>query len=245
MSAINGSLQSALNNSYAFGNPNSPPNRFSQDLVEKSQTAFKGHTDTDYLKAATNGNLDFTKHVRISIRHEFFSLPQYVGGVILGICLGAIIFLFLGGAMYGYNYRVGDAYQVVFGAFFLLFAFGIILGERFNRRGKRCVMKGKYTKYVSPQYKNERTGKGAECFEDQECTDTNIVPPGQLCRIPPYLPHMYWGRTITKYLSLLTGIGLVVWWLTSDSSGSADGPTLSTFCITGFAMGYVWCYMWS
>lgn len=110
----------------AFGPPppgGGSPNRFKKLRQETTESASLGTSFNEAVKQASDGKDDFAKHVRRSIKDQYFTFWQYLGGGVAGFILGEFI------AMMFYELGVLDITEISWAAFPM--GVGMIVGFLF------------------------------------------------------------------------------------------------------------------
>ena len=218
-------------------NPDAPPNRFEKSALRRSQFAFQGGTDEDFLRDVSGGRINFSRELKLSIRHEFFTLNQYIGGFFLGTSVGMLVATLIAIFLYGAEFDFGASINMLVGIFGICFSVSLWFATRFSKRPRKCISSGKNSRFVAPHRKNH------ECLSNSDCTTTTRVVSG-LCRIPPHGWIVWFGRPFTMIAALLTGIVM----LGISFAGDDPDPSMKevvSMVILGASSGYTWAYIFS
>ncbi|BCU09250.1 hypothetical protein [Sicyoidochytrium minutum DNA virus] len=215
-----------------------PRNRFEVATERVAAKAYQGVDTTKWLSLVSGGHMNFTRELKLVIRKEFFTLHQYIGGVLFGLSVGLIASAIVMLIFFGIEDSVTSGpWQFLWGLSLIVFAFGAWLGWGYTKRATRCVTRGPEAKYVDPP---KRQGQGYECIEDADCSST--YQRGGLCKVPKARGLKWFIRRFLIYVALITGIVLIV-------LGSRNGVSLPTtqalivFVFLSFGTGFIWPYI--
>jgi hypothetical protein len=220
---------------------NEPANRYDKILQKRTQNAYLGGTDEDYLRDVSHGHFDFSRELKISIRREYFTLHQYIGGVILGLSIGLIVATIAVTQLYKITFRnLNQTYRGTTGLMLVCLAVGIRFGSRYARRPTRCAKTGPKAKFVDA---SKKYGEGADCITNSDCTESVRRVSG-MCRVPPNQGHMLYGRVVLPIIALLAGIILLI---LQERQGAPWGPAgeLFSFVVFGLSGGFIIAYIFS
>lgn len=230
-----------VNQTSGSGLPPLPPlNRFQQQQRELARTSAFGTSMDEVMKAATEGHTDFNKHVRETIKMEYFTFRQYIRGILNGIVIGMFIavMVFWQGDVVTLN--IGSKRDMFLGIVFAAaFLYGLFAYWG-TKRAKRCHA-GRRT---DPSF------VGRSCLSARDCTlGDKIVPfacrPGD----PPFL------FKIMRFPGLLAAIALSIYFIVQAYSGDGTGSynfndprefgLAYVALVLGMFGGYIYMYFFS
>jgi hypothetical protein len=214
--------------------PPPPPDRFVTQLQKIQQQSAAGVYLPDLLKAQSGGKDDMPRKVKLAIRREFFTLKQYIGGVIFGTGLGALVLAILAlatGAMsFGF---LGDGWQIKLGAFLTAFCAMSLTAVVETRRNQTCSATNKHV---------DEDKRGHECILNDDCTNGNMVFSGMCSHPTAKLAPFRMACTIAAGL---LGVGLLIAGGTSKTSATPHGKDMYMPIVLGYGSGIVFGYIFS
>lgn len=196
-----------------------------------------GKSVPEIIKLESEGLDDWQRKLKLAVKREYFSLWQYVGGVLFGIAVGLmvanLVFLF---AMDSDFTMTGDDPNVVkwqWGYFLLAFFVAELIGRVEARRQFHCDPDPD-KKGVDPKR------RGMDCLNNRDCTVQMNVP-GNLCVRKTPGAFVSTIRIYVPWVLFFIGCLLLIL-----ASAPAPPPNqLAPAIMLGTSTGILWGYFFS
>ena len=189
----------------------------------------------EVLRLESEGLDDWTRKLELAVKREYFTLWQYIGGIMFGIALGIMITLlvFIYGLDFPFNMMGDDANvsQWQWGWFLVCFFLTEIMARAETRRQFHC---DPYNKDVEPRR------RGMDCLTNRDCTVQEHVSGGLCVRKTPGA-LVGFIRIYVPWIALVGGAILLV---------MADAPAppraqIAPAVLFGTSTGVLWAYTFS